>query len=326
MRLSDAIDAFLLTKATSLTDKSLGWYEQKLTHFARWASQQSPPLLHMEDLTVHVVRRYLDAVKRGASERTGKPLSGYTLHGYAQCVKTLLYWAVREEVVPDRFSKRLEMPKVARKVIQTFSPSEVTALMDACERQSYPALVWRDKAILAVLLDTGIRASELCGLALDSVTLSPHGGRLRVHGKGDKERDVPLRSKEARVLLHRYLTRYRERLDSERSPALFLTRYGQPLSVFALDQTLYRLRDASGVTGVRVSAHTFRHTFAVNFLANGGDIWALSRLMGHEHIQTTQVYLRDFHHRVALESGPSVLDRMREQSRVSKRELRSWRR
>ncbi len=222
MRLPDAIDAFVLTKATSVSEKTLGWYEQKLTHFAGWAKYQSPPVLRMEDVTVHVVRRYLDAAKRSATGQGGKPLSSYTMHGYAECVKMLLYRAVREEVVPDKFSKRLEMPKVAKKVVQTFSPHEISVMLDVCEQQPYPALVWRDKATIAVLVDTGIRASELCGLTIERVSLTAHGGQLRVHGKGDKQQDVPLRSKEARVLLHRYVTRYRERLDTEQSPYLFL--------------------------------------------------------------------------------------------------------
>ena len=92
---------------------------------------------------------------------------------------------------------------------------------------------------------------------------------------------------------------------------MFLNRYGRPLTVSGIDQLLERLNGWARVQGVRVSAHTFRHTFAINYLKNGGDIYRLSRLLGHTSVQVTEGYLRAFKQHEARQ-GVSVLDRMAE--------------
>ena len=168
-------------------------------------------------------------------------------------------------------------------------------------------MVARDKAILAVLLDTGIRAGELCGLMLDCVHITAKEGYLKVMGKGRKEREVPLGIK-SRRLLHEYLKRFRPAVTDE--DHAFLGHQHEPLSVNALDQMLYRLGRRAKIKGVRVSAHTWRHTFAINFLAQGGDVYVLSRLMGHESVQVTEVYLRAVQASQARKTSKSVLDNL----------------
>jgi site-specific recombinase XerD len=305
MRLSDAITEYEFATAATLSPHTAEWYSQKLRHFAQWAHQQR--VTNLEDMNAPLIRRYLDWLRRTPSERTGKPITSHTLHGYFQVVKTFAFWCVREELLPDTFSKRLVPPRVEKKVIQTFSPSEIAALFKACEQEETPTLVWRDKTILAILLDGGLRASELVGLTLPQVHLTPQASWLLVKGKGAKEREVPL-GQEARTLLHRYLTRFRRAAEDEEH--IFLTRSGSQLTVEGLDRILYRLRDWAGITGVRCSAHTFRHTMAARFMLAGGDVFTLSHLLGHTHLSTTQVYLRDYQRRAARTAGLSVLDNL----------------
>src|ERR1700694_587759 len=100
------------------------------------------------------------------------------------------------------------MPKLQVKIIETFTKDQVKAMLAACEKEFDHNLAVRDRAILYVLYDTGIRASELRGLTLDHVYLRPDDAYLKVLGKGDKWREVGL-GKDARTALHRYLTRYR---------------------------------------------------------------------------------------------------------------------
>ena len=159
-----------------------------------------------------------------------------------------------------------------------------------------------------MLIDTGIRNDELCSLMLDNVHLKdPKDCYIKVDGKGRKEREVGL-GRDAAKALKRYITRYRKAMRSERS--VFLSRFGQRFTPNGLDQMLRRLGRWAKVSDVRVSAHTFRHTYAVNYLKNGGDIFKLSRLLGHESVQTTMIYLKAFNAKDARDGGPSVLDNL----------------
>src|SRR5260370_17961721 len=147
--------------------------------------------------------------------------------------------------------------------------------------------------MLAVLLDTGVRAAELCTLTLGDVTFTPDDAYLLVHGKGRKQREVPL-GRTSRRLLHAYIHRVRPTVGEQH---VFLAKGGGALTPNGLDQLLYRLRRRAGdghFTGVRVSAHTFSHTYAVRSLEAGADIYKLSRLMGHSTVSTHAAYLTAF--------------------------------
>jgi integrase/recombinase XerD len=153
----------------------------------------------------------------------------------------------------------------------------------------------RDFAILLLLMDTGIRASELCGLRLGDI----QDGYINVFGKGSKEREVGLGPNAARALW-KYVNQYRKELSPKQSEEhVFIGQGGIPLERNGLYQALRRIGARAGIEGVRLSPHTFRHTFARAWLENGGEIFKLSRVLGHSEMQTTQVYLRDFQSREA---------------------------
>ena len=215
-------------------------------------------------------------------------------------------WCIGDDLISDKVTKRLEMPKRDIKIIQTFSSDHVTKLFAAAglPNKQYPWFADRDGAILAVLLDTGIRANELCDLTLDRVHLTADDAYLVVNGKGRKQREVGLGMK-SRQLLHRYIHRYRPHTPGELH--VFLTRAHRPLQPEGIDRLLYRLRDLTSIQGVRVSAHTFRHTYAVSYLKAGGEIYKLSRLLGHTSVVITEGYLRAFEARDAR-GGLSVFD------------------
>jgi integrase/recombinase XerD len=281
------------------------WYVQKLEAFAQWCHAQQ--LDDLDSVKPIEVRRFIGELRERDSQRTGRPLSSYTLHGYAQVIKGFLAWCAKEELISERVAKRIEMPRVEIKVIETFNEEHIKRLFAACTHELTPTLIARNKAILAVLLDTGIRAGELCGLTLDRTHLSPNDAYLKVFGKGRKQREVGL-GKEAAPLVHRYVSRYRRATNQELRT--FVNRHGRPLTPDGLDQMLYRLRDRAHVTGVRCSAHTFRHTYAVRYLEAGGDIYKLSRLLGHTSVGVTENYLRAFSARAARQ-GMSVFDELK---------------
>ncbi len=290
----------------SLSPKTQGWYVQKLDLFATWCEEEG---ITLETLRAAHIRRFIDGLRKKVNPQTGKPLTSYTLHGYAQVIKGFLNWCAKEdgleELVSEKTARRVEMPRVDVKVIETFTQDHIRRLFAACEQEYSPTLVARDKAILAVLLDSGIRAGELVGLTLENVHLSPQDGYIKVYGKGRKEREVGL-GKQARTTLHRYISRYRHAPKSERH--VFLSRFNEPLTVDGLGQIVRRLGEWGRVKGVRCSPHSMRHTYAVNYLTAGGSIYDLSRLLGHASVQTTENYLRAFKARDARKRAISVLD------------------
>src|SRR5260370_9956673 len=131
---------------------------------------------------------------------------------------------------------------------------------------------------MLVLLDTAIRVSELCSLTLDDV----HEGYLKVFGKGRKECEVGMSPATAKFLW-KYLHQHRAQAD-DAARALFTSLAGRPLSPWGVEQSVERGKVAAGITDVRVTAHKFRHTFARTWLERDGEVYSLSRLMGHSSV------------------------------------------
>jgi integrase/recombinase XerD len=132
-----------------------------------------------------------------------------------------------------------------------------------------------------------MRVSELCHLKLSDVALEE--GMLKVLGKGNKERLIPI-GKQVQRLLWRYISRYRPEPLSANGNILFLNRDGKPLTKERVEKILTRYGRKAGLKGVRCSPHTLRHTAAVKFLRNGGDVFSLQRMLGHSSLEMTRRY------------------------------------
>ena len=289
-----------------LSPRSQKEYVGKLNVFAAWCEEQG---VGVGDIKQAVIRRFV-AHLRGHVNRLGTPIASVTIHGYMRVLKAFLYWLCKEDdyedLVSDKVPRRIEMPKVENKIIEVFTHEQIKALLLACDREYNDELTVRDRAIVSVLVDTGIRASELVGLTLENVFLDPHDSYLKVLGKGSKWREVAL-GRQAVAALRRYITRYRHGQKTEQH--VFLNRHGARLTVRGLEEIIKRLGEWGRVKGVRCSPHTCRHTYAVSYLQASGDVYRLSRLMGHTSVKVTEVYLRAVSNRSARQ-GISVLDAM----------------
>lgn len=280
-----------------------------MKQFTVWCEQQK---LELETITAKHISQYIDELgTRGntSNGKLGKPLSSYTIHGHARVIRRFFNWLALqddfEDTVSPKIGKRIPMPKIKTKIIEILTKEEIQRLQAACEDNIFPLLIARNKAILAVLLDTGIRAGELCGLALDRVYITPTDAYICVLGKGSKEREVGL-GMQSRELLSNYLEHYRREPANE--PHVFITHKHEPLSINGLNQALYRLAERAQVPDCH--AHKFRHTWAVNFLMQGGDVYLLSCLLGHCDIGVTQIYVRTLKSLQVRKLSKSVLDLM----------------
>ena len=172
----------------------------------------------------------------------------WTLYTYIRAVKRLFGWAVDEGIFESSPAAPLKYPRIPKTQIEIFSPEEIDLLLKEAEQMSY-----RDYAICLLLLDSGLRKSELVDLELDDVNLLT--GQIAVrHAKGGKSRQVRI-GNNTRKALWLYVNQYR---DSE-GGYLFVTRQGTPLTANGLALMLRRLGKR---TGLKVHAHKFRHTFA----------------------------------------------------------------
>lgn len=288
MKTRDAIEDFLVMRSVELTAATHKWYAIKLRGWAEEVGDKELDSIRPLDIAL-----YLTAHKTGRSS--------YTAHGTAQVIKGFMRWCLDNNYLEKWNPKSVPMPKVDQKIIEVFTMPHIKQLLAATAREETPALAARDKAVILFLLDTGVRSAELCGLTLDHLDL-PHCS-AKVFGKGRKERIVSFGGQTQRMLIQ-YIRRYRR----GESAFVFTTKRGGPLTGSGLDQMLYRLEAWTSIEGVRVSAHTFRHTFAVNYLLQGGDVYALSRILGHTSISTTQVYLRAAKDSQLTKARPSLVD------------------
>lgn len=304
MLVAEAVDEYRYS-ILQLSEATQLWYMARLKRFAVWCEDDR---LQLQQIKPIHVAKYLTHLQSQPHQRTGDELSSYTVHGFARSIRTFLAWCGSEpqSYIPISIAQNLVMPRLDETVIEIFEPIEIKQLFVATEQEYSPALVARDKAILAVLIDTGIRAGELIGLTLDCVFLaSPKDAYIKVTGKGRREREVPLGTTSLKHL-YKYIRHYRQADTVEQH--VFLSRFREPLTNSGLNRMLYRLAKWAKIQDCH--AHKFRHTYAINFLLQGGDVYVLSRLMGHSSVQVTEMYLRALKAFQARLMSKSVLDNL----------------
>ena len=194
-------------------------------------------------------------------------------------------WLVSEGVIETNPFNRVKIPRPPRKVIPTFSDSQIQQLLNVIDTVTPGG--YRDYAIILTLLDTAMRVSELCTLKLDNLWLED--GMVKVWGKGNKERLIPI-GKQVQRLLWRYINRYRPEPARANTDFLFLTVDGRPLTKDRVEKMMTYYGKKAGISGIRCSPHTLRHTAAVRFLRNGGDVFSLQRMLGHASLEMTRRY------------------------------------
>jgi integrase/recombinase XerD len=177
-------------------------------------------------------------------------------------------------------------PKAGLALPKALSEAEVESLLSAPDASEPLGL--RDRAMLELLYASGLRVSEIVGLARDAVDLD--AGILRVTGKGGKERLVPF-GQSARAWLDRYLEAGRPALDDKRSPHLFLSVRGAAMTRQRFWQLIEGYGRAAGIRR-RLTPHALRHSFATHLLEHGADLRALQMMLGHADISTTQIYTK----------------------------------
>ena len=193
-------------------------------------------------------------------------------------------WLVMEGDRKDNPCDPVDSPKLGRYLPEVLSVDEVTSIIDSVDLSKWTGK--RDKAILEILYGCGLRVSEAVGLKISNVYLDE--GFVRVVGKGDKERIVPM-GEMAAAAVREYMAVRPDPASPQYDDILFLNRFGKAISRVALFNMVKNQAMAAGVNK-EISPHTFRHSFATHLIENGADLRVVQEMLGHESILTTEIY------------------------------------
>jgi integrase/recombinase XerD len=180
----------------------------------------------------------------------------------------------------------LKLPKPPQKTIPIFTEAQIEAMLKAIDTSTHEG--FRNSLLVQLYLDTGCRLSEVTNLRPDDIDWQMR--TIKVLGKGKKERVVPMGSKVTK-LLWQYIEKHRAQPAIPEYDHVFLTRYGDPLTNRCVERIFKKIGKKAGITGVRVSPHTARHTFCSMWFKNGGDTFSCQRITGHTSLEVLQGYV-----------------------------------
>ncbi|MET0378221.1 MAG: site-specific tyrosine recombinase XerD [Spongiibacteraceae bacterium] len=268
---------------TALIDRYLDalWLEKNLSQNSLDAYRRDLQLLSRSRQGGDLLQADAADIKTAISTRR----SAQSAARFFSCVRGFYAWLVREGRLINDPTLGIDAPKTVRGLPKDLSESAVDLLLSAPQVED--ALELRDKAMLELLYATGLRVTELVSLRLEQVSINQ--GVVRVIGKGDKERIVPM-GEEAMFWLRRYQTEGRPQLMGGRQSAmLFPNRRGEPMTRQAF---WYRIKHYALRAGLPKlpSPHTLRHAFATHLLNHGADLRVVQLLLGHADLSTTQIY------------------------------------
>jgi integrase/recombinase XerD len=269
----------------SLSDHSVEAYLHDVTKLTQYLqvtnNEKNPAALTLKDLQAFV--KWIGELGMGATTQA-RIISG---------IRSFYKYLLTEQLVTIDPSTLLEAPKTRRKLPDTLSFEEIEQLIGAIDLSSPEGT--RNKAILETMYSCGLRVSELVGLKISCLYLDI--GFIRVIGKGDKERLVPIGTDAIKCIkIYKDTVRSHQTVSEKNQDILFLNRRGNALSRVMIFYIIKSLALTAGITKV-ISPHTFRHSFATHLVEGGADLRAVQEMLGHESITTTEIYThlnRDF--------------------------------
>lgn len=292
MTLQEAMEDFLFSKKLAgLEAGSIKNYRATLSLMVSFVGPETP----LESVSYSAVTKYILSVY-------DKPVSKATASSYIRNIRIFFRWASVEHGISFDPLK-IKVPKSPKRNVHIYSDSEIRLIFSLVDT-SVPWITARNRAIVALMLDSGLRQFEVCGLLYENIDRERQV--MKVSGKGAKDRVVPLGRMSAE-----FLNDYRKKCPYIDSPYVFLDRRGGKLSPNAVRLFVYRLENQ---LPFKLSSHKLRHNFATNFCIDNmrtkGNtcVYDLSILMGHESIETTKKYEHFAHEIIAAENNISHLD------------------
>jgi len=277
------LEAFLLAcRVEDLSRRTIFDYRQKIGQIIDYMVALG--LTDPKEVTASHIRGFLLT-----KQETCQPVS---VHGYYRSIKVFFNWLTREGVISFSPMAPIRPPKVPKKIIRPYYPDELRSLLLACEGRGILSL--RDRAIMLVLIDNGIRLGELANINISDIDVDRE--TISVWGKGRKQRVVGI-SKRTQMAVYKYL---HARVDN--NPSLWVTTDSKTLTPKGIYLAIHRLGERAGLKDVRNSPHTFRHTAATLSIKNGGDLFQVQSMLGHTTLAMTRRYAASLQSEAAAEA------------------------
>ena len=283
------IEAFIDDcEIADLSPGTIRYYRDKLGKFHRWCEEAGVPLDPGQHDAQHLrlFLRYLQSDVRwdGAHSSSQRKMTAGGIDAYYRALRRFYNWCIEQGFASVSPLAKVKGPRVTDDQPDPFTVEEVRRLFAAVDAMGGPFLL-RNRAIMAVLLDSGLRVSELCGLRVDDYNL--HTGEVLVQsGKGRKSRSVALGSQGRRHMRQYWI---KQRIEIE-SPWLFVGRQDRAITRNSVKQMLNRAGARAGVHPA--NPHRFRHTFGIMARRAGMDPLTLQAMLGHKSLEMTRRYVK----------------------------------
>jgi len=272
------LDAFIdnIWIEKGLSQNTLDSYRSDLEQFSKWLEKNN--LSYLKTSKKEILSYLSFLFQKGLGSKTvARKLSS---------LKSFFRYLVFKSIIPNDPSSEVETPKLLKSIPKSISEKEVEALLAAPDEKTDIGL--RDKTMIETLYSCGLRISELTNLEL--LNLNLRQGVIRVIGKGQKERLVPM-GDQLIALLELYISSSRKNLlDKRHSDFLFLSTRGQRMTRQSFWHRIKHYCLASSFEPDKISPHVLRHAFATHLLNNGADLRVVQLLLGHSDLNTTQIY------------------------------------
>ncbi|NCB76781.1 MAG: hypothetical protein EOM42_06775 [Negativicutes bacterium] len=269
---------FTAKKAENVTGRTIETYDEVLKKFLVYIVERN--IYDIAEVKSDLIREFLGTFK-------AKGLKGITVHRYFRVLRTFFLFLYRDDYIPNNPMKNIKPPKIEKKAMRTFTIEEINKLLNAFNKLEFFGM--RNYVIMCMFFSTGIRKMELASLTLADLNIINDLIRIR-NGKGQKERYIPI-GKTLRRSLIQYLKMREEYVDDDKCLWLFPSKTKEQITSSGLGVLFQKVKKELGMTGEKISAHTWRHTFAKNYLLNGGDVFSLQTILGHSNIETTRGYI-----------------------------------
>jgi len=291
VQLSDLSRHFeLYNRTEGKSMRTIAWYNQALKQFHQFLleSGKSTALGDLGEAEVREFILYLQDRRRWKEnpyiKRDPGKIAAITIQTHVRALRGFFNWLYREGYTKEHRLAKLRPPKAPNKIVEVLNQEEIARVLKCVNPNTAPGA--RNYAILMLLFDSGLRCSEMRGFKLGDTNLE--GGYLKVMGKGSKERVVPFGAATQKALL-RYLLHFRPEPFNPVIQNFFLTLEGKPMTMNCVKMMFERLAKKSKVK--RLHPHLCRHTFATNYLVNGGDVFSLQHILGHTSLEMVRRYV-----------------------------------
>ena len=275
MSVRDCYEMFLTEKKLeNVTDKTIDFYEYSVGKFLKFIETKDDEIV-LKDLHIYV-KPYLLHLKESSN------ISPITYNTLLRGLKVFLRFLHTEGFITEE----IKLPKIKKiqAKINPLSPDQLRKILRYFDTTDFLGI--RDKTIFTLMIDTGVRVSELLGIEMDDIDLSE--GVMVIRGKGRKHRIVPV-GRETKKQIWQYI-KQRSKYAKQGIFSLFITNQGISLSRSGVTMIFRRIKKKLNISG-RFHPHLIRHTMAVSFIDNGGSSFGLQLLLGHEDASTTSRYV-----------------------------------